>query len=131
MASATLTRRRAALSTDVPNGQTTECFGDDASEAFFMPDGSMRLDEFRQWTYSDDFPVATWEAFRSGRLRFIPTADGDDYIELEGSPDWILEIVSPSSVLKGKKKLRKRYHKAGVREYWLIDARGDEVDFQI
>src|ERR1051325_3661647 len=40
---------------------------------------------------------ATWETLKSGRLRKIPTADGKDYIELEGTPDWILEIVSPRS----------------------------------
>ena len=28
-------------------------------------------------------------------------------------------------------ELRAAYHKAGVREYWIIDARGDEIDFQI
>jgi hypothetical protein len=27
--------------------------------------------------------------------------------------------------------LRKAYHKAGISEYWLIDARGDELSFQI
>ena len=61
----------------------------------------------------------------------VPTKDEDDCIELEGTPDWIMEIVSPSSVTKDKKKLRRRYHKAGIAEYWLIDARGEEVDFQI
>ena len=42
-----------------------------------------------------------------------------------------MEIVSPSSVTKDTKMLREKYHKAGIPEYWLIDARGEEVDFQI
>ncbi len=32
---------------------------------------------------------------------------------------------------KDKSKLRDRYHRAGISEYWLIDARGEVVDFQI
>jgi Uma2 family endonuclease len=56
---------------------------------------------------------------------------GKDYIEFEGSPDWVLEIVSPSSVFKDTVKLRERYHRANIGEYWLIDARDAEVDFQI
>ena len=42
-----------------------------------------------------------------------------------------MEIVSPGSVTKDTKKLRGCYHRAGIDEYWLIDARGEEVDFQI
>jgi len=53
------------------------------------------------------------------------------YIEIEGAPDWVMEVLSDSSVAKDKRKLRANYHKAGIREYWLIDARGEEIDFQI
>jgi Uma2 family endonuclease len=73
----------------------------------------------------------TFKSFKSGKVREIPTSEGDDFIELEGTPDWILEIVSPSSVGKDKKTLRSRYHRAGVSEYWIIDARGKNLDFQI
>ena len=31
-----------------------------------------------------DALFATWKSFESGKLRFVPTKDGDDYIELEG-----------------------------------------------
>jgi len=74
---------------------------------------------------------ATYATLKNGGLKRIRTKRGDDYIEFEGTPDWILEIISPSSVTKDKKKLRKRYHQAGVTEYWLIDARRVEIDFQI
>ncbi|MDD6072142.1 MAG: Uma2 family endonuclease, partial [Clostridiales bacterium] len=38
-----------------------------------------------------------------------------------GAPDWIIEIVSPSSkVLDYYKKLA-LYKMAGVREYWIVD----------
>ena len=38
-----------------------------------------------------------------------------------GTPDWIIEIVSPSSkVIDYMTKLFK-YRTAGVREYWIVD----------
>ncbi len=55
----------------------------------------------------------------------------DDFIEIEGGPDLIVEIVSPSSVTKDTRRLPPAYFDAGVREYWLVDARGSELVFQI
>ena len=52
-------------------------------------------------------------------------------MEVVGTPDWLLEIVSQTSVAKDTKRLRRQYHRAGVSEYWLIDARGEDIDFQI
>ena len=51
--------------------------------------------------------------------------------ELRGAPSWVLEVVSRSSIQKGKKLLRDAYHRGGVEEYWLIDALGEAIDFQI
>ncbi|NOZ40252.1 MAG: Uma2 family endonuclease [Planctomycetes bacterium] len=53
------------------------------------------------------------------------------HIDLYGTPDWVCEVVSDSSVKKDTKRLRQAYHKAGIPEYWLIDARGEEIDFRI
>ena len=53
------------------------------------------------------------------------------YVEIESTPDWLMEILSDSSVKKDTDKLRKKYHQVGVKEYWLIDARGEELGFQI
>jgi Uma2 family endonuclease len=55
----------------------------------------------------------------------------DSSVEIVGSPDWVMEIVSPRSIKKDKVLLREAYFKAGVGEYWLVDALGEEVDFQI
>jgi Uma2 family endonuclease len=44
----------------------------------------------------------------------------------------VLEVISESSVTKDKTRLREAYHKAGIPEYWLIDARDDKkLSFQI
>ncbi|QQK75308.1 Uma2 family endonuclease [Salicibibacter cibarius] len=39
----------------------------------------------------------------------------------KGSPDVIIEIVSPSSIKMDKKVKRHLYEKAGIKEYWIID----------
>lgn len=38
-----------------------------------------------------------------------------------GAPDWVIEIVSPSSVRMDYMKKLFKYRTAGVREYWIID----------
>ena len=38
-----------------------------------------------------------------------------------GAPDWIIEIVSPSSRPMDYNKKLFKYHAAGVREYWIVD----------
>jgi Uma2 family endonuclease len=79
-----------------------------------------------------DAAFATWETLRTGRLRLVPREDHpNEFLDLEGTPDWVLEVVGRGSVDKDSRLLRKRYHRAGVPEYWLIDALGDEIDFQI
>ena len=69
-------------------------------------------------------------SFEEGSVRRVKDA-GPGYIELEGSPDLVVEVVSASSVKKDTVLLREAYWKAKVREYWLIDARGEQLQFQI
>jgi Uma2 family endonuclease len=81
-----------------------------------VPDGT-----FVKWT--------TWE---SGRVRLIPRKRWPgQYIEIRGTPDWVLEVVSTSSVEKDTVELPVLYHRAGIPEFWLVDARGEEIDFRI
>lgn len=39
----------------------------------------------------------------------------------KGAPDWIIEIVSPSSRSMDYNKKLLKYATAGVREYWIVD----------
>jgi Uma2 family endonuclease len=98
----------------------------------FYPDGTLVTNVEANLSTEPDATFVTWEGLESGRVRLIPR-EGEEgqYIELEGSPDWILEIISKSSVRKDTKQLRKQYHLARVSEYWLVDARHEEIDFQI
>lgn len=80
-----------------------------------------------------DVVVITHDAFDSGRVRLVPKASGepDRFVEVEGGPDLIVEIVSDSSVKKDTRRLPAAYFGAGVGEFWLIDARGRELFFQV
>ncbi len=72
-------------------------------------------------------------SLESGRARLVPKASGEPgrYVELEGAPDLIVEIVSDHSVTKDTCRLPKAYFEAGVPEFWLADARGERVTSQI
>ena len=39
----------------------------------------------------------------------------------EGAPDWVIEIVSPSTKQMDYYKKLFKYRTAGVREYWVVD----------
>lgn len=101
------------------------------SLGYFFSDGVLVSHEAAGVSNEPDAVFASYEAVRSGRVVFDPTADGRDWIELVGSPDFVAEIVSPSSVGKDVRQLRARYHAAGIPEHWLLDARGDEIVFQL
>lgn len=44
-----------------------------------------------------------------------------------GAPDWIIEIVSPSSREMDYERKVALYREAGVREYWIVDAETETV----
>lgn len=44
-----------------------------------------------------------------------------------GAPDWAVEILSPSSVKMDCVRKVKLYQEAGVREYWIVDAKKETV----
>lgn len=95
----------------------------------FYPDGVMIGNEDAEVSNNPDGAAALWESIESGRVWFRRR----DQLEraVEGSPDWIMEIVSASSVTKDTQLLREAYHRARITEYWLIDARGDQIVFRI
>jgi Uma2 family endonuclease len=80
-----------------------------------------------------DVVVISHAAFDDGRAALVPKASGepDRFVEVEGAPDLVVEIISNSSVKKDTHRLPRAYFTAGVQELWLIDARGEELAFQI
>jgi Uma2 family endonuclease len=78
-------------------------------------------------------PDGVFVSTQSVRDKRVQSVEGrhEGHVELEGSPDMVLEVVSRSSVNKDTEVLRAAYAKAGIREYWLVDARGDAVRFDV
>lgn len=75
-----------------------------------------------------DIVFISHEAIDEGRALLVPKASGQPgrYVEIEGAADLIVEIVSDTSVNKDTRRLPVAYFKAGVREFWLADARGQQ-----
>lgn len=44
-----------------------------------------------------------------------------------GAPDWIIEIVSPSTSSHDYILKLNLYANAGVREYWIVDPRKERI----
>lgn len=75
-----------------------------------------------------DGMFASHAAISSGRVRW---EKGLDSLEVIGTPDMVLEVVSRNSVHKDSVVLRELYAAAGIREYWLINPLGGQVEFDI
>jgi len=98
----------------------------------FYSDRTLLVNEQADLSTEPDALFASWESLQAGRVRQVPSAaEAGDFTEVEGTPDWVLEIVSPSSVRKDTELLSAAYHLAGIPEYWLIDARGEPLVFQV
>jgi len=81
-----------------------------------------------------DLSVVLWESLHSARVRYLlaPAATApDDFLEVEGGPDLVVEILSPSSAQKDTRRLPRAYFESGVRELWLVDARGRQLSLHI
>lgn len=97
-----------------------------------FPDGTFLVNERANIANEPDVMFCTWETMLSKRVEIRESRPGNHRLmELRGSPDVVVEIVSQSSIRKDKKILREKYFKAGVREYWLVDARSDEIHFEL
>jgi Uma2 family endonuclease len=98
----------------------------------FYADRMLIVNEEAELSNEPDAMFVSWASRESGRCRVvISETDDGEITELQGSPDWVLEIVSAGSVRKDTHDLREAYRRAGVLEYWLIDARGDAVQFEM
>jgi Uma2 family endonuclease len=77
-------------------------------------------------TEPDGFFVS-WASIESGRVFVNP----ERTVELLGSPDMVLEVVSASSRKKDTVELVDDYAAAGISEYWIADALGPQPSLQI
>jgi Uma2 family endonuclease len=52
-------------------------------------------------------------------------------LNIQGAPDLVIEILSPSTAVHDKKKKSQLYLKHGVKEYWLVDIEVKFVDVYV
>jgi Uma2 family endonuclease len=94
-------------------------------------DGGLITNDAAGLSTEPDSLFVSYETLKSGRAEFVPRGDADDGIELRGSPDWVLEVVSPFSEQKDRDLMPELYFRAGIPEYWIIDARDERLDFTV
>jgi Uma2 family endonuclease len=95
-------------------------------------DGALLVNEPANVSNEPDFMFCSWEAIESGRVQFPETFPGSGrQMEVVGSPDLVVEVVSQSSVRKDRVILRERYHAAGISEYWIVDCLEQEPKLEI
>jgi Uma2 family endonuclease len=94
------------------------------------PDGVFLTNRRAGLSGNPDMVFVSNDALASGRIKRVPGKDGG-FVELDGTPDMILEVVSDSSEKKDNQTLREAYWEAGIPEYWLVDARGEEIELDI
>jgi Uma2 family endonuclease len=68
------------------------------------------------------------ESLRKGKARL---RKGKRSVEVVGTPDMALEVISPSSVDKDTMSLMELYWRAAISEYWLIDSRQESPHLDI
>jgi len=96
----------------------------------YFPDGLRLTSISADLSVVPDGTFVLRKSRQSARVRLVEGARGG-FVELEGIPDMVLEIVSTSSVTKDTDRLRDLYWQAGIREYWIVDARSETLIFDI
>ena len=95
-------------------------------------DGVLFTNEEAGVSTEPDLMFVSFASLEQGRVHFAMKATrDDDRLELQGTPDLVVEVISDSSVRKDDKLLRAGYARAGVPGYRILDARGTEVRFEL
>jgi Uma2 family endonuclease len=77
-----------------------------------------------------DLIFATHETIASRRIELVEGRE-KGFVEIAGTPDMVLEVISRSSVTKDKRDLLAAYWEAGIPEYWIVDARRSPPAFDL
>lgn len=101
---------------------------DSLGVGMFLGDRMLLRNSAADLSTEPDGMFVSYDALSNGRVRRI---DEPDCLQLDGSPEMVLEVVSESSVQKDTVELRDLYWRAGILEYWLVDARSAKPRFDI
>ncbi|MGI6010021.1 MAG: Uma2 family endonuclease [Ruminococcus sp.] len=129
---------------DLPEGERAELID---GQIYFMAPPSRKHQEF---VVKFTQLIANYIDSKNGDCKVYPApfavflnADSKNYVEPDisvicdknklndfgcnGAPDWIIEIVSPSSISMDYNTKLFKYRTAKVREYWIIDYAKDMI----
>ena len=98
--------------------------------ARLLPDGLLYTNETADISGNPDATYVSPESRVAGRVTLIEGKE-HGHVEVVGTPDMVLEVVSDSSVKKDTEILFEAYWVAGIAEYWLADARKSPPRFDI
>jgi Uma2 family endonuclease len=96
----------------------------------FLGDGVRLTNIEANFSVKPDATFGSNESLSSGRVKLVEGIE-EGYLELEGTPDMVLEVVSPTSERKDTEVMRRKYAEGGIQEYWLVDARKEPLSFDI
>lgn len=48
---------------------------------------------------------------------------------VHGAPDLVVEVISPKTARRDRGEKLRLYAEGGVREYWIVDPEGEQIDF--
>lgn len=97
---------------------------------YYFSDRARLVNESANLSTEPDGMFCSFAALEDKRVLLVEGLE-EGHVEIEGTPDMVLEVVSRHSVRKDTKILRKLYWQAGIPEYWLVDARRPPVQFDI
>jgi Uma2 family endonuclease len=97
---------------------------------YFFSDRALLSDVASGLSTEPDGFFVSYESVESKLARWVEGAT-EGHVEVEGAADMAMEVVSTGSVEKDTVELPRLYFAAGVREYWLIDARYDQPTFEL
>ena len=128
----------------LPEGERAELID---GEMFMMASPGRRHEDAVMWLSNQIF---NYIRGKKGKCRVhlshfavFPKKDDKNYVEPDvtvvcdrdklddrgcnGAPEWVIEIVSPTSVKMDYERKRKLYQESGVEEYWIVDPEKERV----
>lgn len=96
----------------------------------YFPHGAFVTNDAADLASQPDGTFVADQIIQTGGVRLIE-GEKEGFLEIDGSPDMVIEIVSTGSVEKDTETLLELYWRAKITEYWLVDARSDPLSFTI
>jgi len=107
-----------------------DILAEESAQGIFLSDRMLLRNSTADLSTEPDGLFVSYDALQSGRVNRLLNAR-QRILQLDGTPEMVLEILSDTSVQKDTIELRELYWKAGITEYWLVDVRDGGLTFEI